>query len=322
MRFILEFKDYSERESKTRTKSLSEEEFLEILKKECSQFSFENDQLYRGTNNSFGEFGLFLESERKGTIGQYSYKDFFDDRKGYPVPRYKSLIGTTTKLGKIFASESNLYLVIPFDNAEIVFAGSPDIAIWSKKGQEFTDDLFILEKYKNNFKVPVDKLTSIRNSSTIKDYDTKLEKYGFEFFTNSNCLLLDIDKVDWLKAKMSENVSESLRNKPTYEKYLSYEDLKDIMFDITDEFSEVEWFVYNSVDSHLLKNEVSDNKFLIELINKGDNSIYKNLHFLEPKIFEILEHVSNKLELYGLQIIDSDFGETDASYEIIIGEKV
>jgi hypothetical protein len=76
MKFILEFNDYSDRESPTRTKSLSKEEFLEILKKECNQFSFNNDQLYRRTNNSFGKFGLFLEAERKGTIGQYLYKDF------------------------------------------------------------------------------------------------------------------------------------------------------------------------------------------------------------------------------------------------------
>lgn len=32
MKYILEFNDYSNRESSTRTKSLSEEEFLEILK--------------------------------------------------------------------------------------------------------------------------------------------------------------------------------------------------------------------------------------------------------------------------------------------------
>lgn len=92
MIYLLEFNDYVDRKSETRTKPLSEEEFLEILKTKCKNFSFSNDQLWRGTNKSFGDYGLYLEKERKGTIGKYNYKDFFDVRKDYIVPRYKSLI--------------------------------------------------------------------------------------------------------------------------------------------------------------------------------------------------------------------------------------
>jgi hypothetical protein len=198
MRHLVEFNDYKERESKTRTKSLNEEEFLEILKTNCKNFSFSNDQLWRGTNDSFGKFGLYLEAERKGTIGKYNYKDFFDVRKDYIVPRYKSLIGSSEFNGaEYLSSVGNVYLVIPFDNSNIVFAGAPDLALWSKLGQEFSDNLFVLETYVKGFKVPNEKLWSIFSSSKL---GKRMNGLGFEFFTNSPCLLLSKDKVDWLRS--------------------------------------------------------------------------------------------------------------------------
>ena len=134
MKFLLEFDDYKSRESETRTKPLTEEEFLEILKTNCKNFSFSNDQLWRGTNNRFGSLGLYLEAERKGTIGNFNYKDFFDVRKDYIVPRYKSLIGSTEPIGaEYLGSVGNLYLIIPFDDANIVFAGASDLALWSNQ---------------------------------------------------------------------------------------------------------------------------------------------------------------------------------------------
>ena len=323
MKFILEFNDYVNRESSTRTKSLSKEEFLKILKSECSQFSFDNDQLYRRTNKTFGEFGIFFESERKGTIGQYSYKNFFNMRKGYPVPRYKSLIGSTSLDGADhFGSDSTLYLVIPFDNSEIVFAGSPDLALWSKSKQKFTDDLFILQKYKDNFKIPISRLESIRNSSSLSSYTT-LDKYGFEFFTNSSCLLLDIKEIDWLKKELNNNNSYITENN-TYKNYLSYDELSEIMFEITDEFTELEWYVEESKYSHLLKEECSKS-FIIELTKNKEEyfGAYSNeylLYYLEPKIFSLISEISNKLAMYNLYVSASDFGETDESYELVITE--
>jgi hypothetical protein len=203
MKHLVEFNDYKERESKTRTKYLNEEEFLEILKTNCKNFSFSNDQLWRGTNDSFGKFGLYLEAERKGTIGKYNYKDFFDIRKDYIVPRYKSLIGSSEFNGaEYLSSVGNVYLVIPFDNSNIVFAGAPDLALWSKLGQEFSDNLFVLETYVKGFKVPNEKLWSIFSSSKLGSFSNKIKEknLGFEFFTNSPCLLLSKDKVDWLRS--------------------------------------------------------------------------------------------------------------------------
>lgn len=187
------------RESITRTKSVSEEEFLEMIRENCKNFSFMNDVLWRKSNRSFGDLGLFSEKERKQTIGNYNYKEFFDLRKDYPVPRYKSLIGSTSKEGAdFFGSDSDMYMVIPFDNSQIVFAGTPDLALWSKLGQEFIDNLFTMKEYSKGFQVPVDELSLIRDKSKLGSFE-KAKKLGFEFFTTSPCLLIHESKIDWLR---------------------------------------------------------------------------------------------------------------------------
>ena len=201
MKIILEFQEFIDRESRTRTKGLNEEEFLEVFRENCKNFSFDNDMLWRNSNN-FGDFGLFFEKDRNGTIGTYNYKDFFDDRKDYIVPRYKSLIGSTTKEGcEAFASTSTTYIVIPFDGANIVFSCSPDLALLSKTKQEFSDSLFLLKQYDAGFKAPVSELFDIMSNTTISSLiDTSIKKnLGFEYFTNANCLMIKEEKIGWLK---------------------------------------------------------------------------------------------------------------------------
>jgi len=195
-----DFNDFSNRESKTRTKSLTEDEFLELIRENCKNFSFMNDPLWRKSNKSFGDLGLFIESDRKGTIGSYNYKNFFDLRKEYPVPRYKSLIGSTTKEGAdYFGSDLSIYMVIPFDNSQIVFAGVPDLALWSRVKQRFTDDLFIMKEYDKNFSIPKIELEKIRDNSNLSSFSKTVDKYGFEFFTNGTCLLIHESKINWLR---------------------------------------------------------------------------------------------------------------------------
>ena len=204
MKIILEFQEFMNRESKTRTKGLNEEEFLEVFRENCKNFSFDNDMLWRNSNN-FGDFGLFFEEARSGTIGTYNYKDFFDDRKEYIVPRYKSLIGSTTKEGaKTFGSDINTYIVIPFDGANIVFGCTPDLAFLSKTKQIFSDKLFLLEKYVAGFKVPTSKLYDIMSHTTISSFtDIFVNKnLGFEYFTNANCLMIKEEKIGWLKSNI------------------------------------------------------------------------------------------------------------------------
>ena len=204
MKRILEFQDFMDRESRTRTKGLNEQEFLEVFRENCKNFSFDNDMLWRNSNN-FGDFGLFFEKDRNGTIGTYNYKDFFDDRKDYIVPRYKSLIGSTTKEGsEAFASTSTTYIVIPFDGANIVFSCSPDLALLSKMKQEFSDSLFLLKQYDAGFKAPVSELFDIMSHTAISTFtDIFVNKnLGFEYFTNANCLMIKEEKLAWLKSNI------------------------------------------------------------------------------------------------------------------------
>jgi len=204
MKRILEFKEFMDRESSTRTKGLNKEEFLEVFRENCKNFSFDNDMLWRSSNN-FGDFGLFFEEARISTIGTYNYKDFFDDRKDYIVPRYKSLIGSTTKEGAVtFGSNNNNYIVIPFDGANIVFSCSPDLALLSKTNQEFSDKLFLLKQYDVEFKSPVSELFEIMSHTTLSSYRDKFVEMnlGFEYFTNANCLMIKEDQIEWLKSNI------------------------------------------------------------------------------------------------------------------------
>lgn len=167
MKHITQFKIF---ENKTRTIPLTEEEFLDIIKKNCTQFNFKNDMLYRGCGE-IGEYALYKEAERKGTYGGgYSYKDFFDQRKDYPVPRYKSIIGSTSPIhaGVFGQVNDSVYLVIPFDNSKIIICPKVDMASGDLNAKTiWSDDMFQMKEYSSDFKV----------------------NGHFEFFTNANCLL-------------------------------------------------------------------------------------------------------------------------------------
>ncbi len=180
-------------ENKTRTSPLTEEEFLDIFKKNCTQFNFDNDMLYRGCGE-IGEYALYKETEREGTYGSsYGYHDFFNKRKDYPVPRYKSIIGSTSPLhaGVFGQNNSAVYLVIPFDNSKIVFCPCADMASGSRynsKGDIYSDDMFVMQEYSSDFKV---NRTELQIGSDL--LKSKLGKGGdvshVEFFTNANLLL-------------------------------------------------------------------------------------------------------------------------------------
>jgi len=110
----------------------------------------------------------------------------------------------------------------------------------------------------------------------------------------------------------------------TYKNYLSYDELSEIMFEITDEFTELEWYVDDSKYSHLLKEECSKS-FIIEL-TKSRKEYFDNysdeylLYYLEPKIFGLISEISNKLAMYNLYVSSSDLVATGDSYELVITE--
>lgn len=101
---------------------------------------------------------------------------------------------------------------------------------------------------------------------------------------------------------------------------ITYAELGEIMYYITDEFPNLDWSVENSLQSALI--EEDDNCFIIELYDKTIDfpSDMPVLHYIEPKVFELISDVNEQLKSYGLKVYTSDFGQTDAYYELVISK--
>ena len=99
---------------------------------------------------------------------------------------------------------------------------------------------------------------------------------------------------------------------------ITHGELDDILSEIIDEFPELSYSVENSLQSSLIK---EDNKsFVVILSCKGDMWDLPVLHYLEPKIFNIIQDIDSQLRAYDLYVSDSDFGESDAYYELVISK--
>jgi hypothetical protein len=104
---------------------------------------------------------------------------------------------------------------------------------------------------------------------------------------------------------------------------ITYNDLGEIMYYITDEFQDLDWSPEDSSHSSLI--EQDNNCFIIELWDKTTNTLpwedradMKVLYHVEPKISNLIEDVSSQLGQYELEVYTADFGSTDAYYEIVI----
>jgi hypothetical protein len=95
---------------------------------------------------------------------------------------------------------------------------------------------------------------------------------------------------------------------------VSYDDILECVYYITDEFPELDVYIEGSQHSSII--EYDKNSFIIELLNP--NNFGDGLYYLEPKIFSLIEDVNNQLSKFGLKVFASDFGSTDAYYELVI----
>ncbi len=186
-----------------RTKELSEEEFLEILNAKCKNFSFMNDLLWRGKPKKY-DLEIF-EPAYRNTKGM-TFVNFFnkiENNPDYPVVRKKSLIGGTHKENVERITEFKSYMVIPFDDSEIVFCPIIDLMGIQddpksgklKDGSPVTKDVFVKVNYTKDFKVPTSEIEIIRSRYKLRG----TRATGYEFFTSSPCLLVYDDKINWLR---------------------------------------------------------------------------------------------------------------------------
>lgn len=202
-----------------RTKELNGSDFLEVLHENCKNFSFDNSQLWR---SKYKKYNLELFTPAPRNADPLAFKDFFNEIEHntaeYPVVRKNSLIGGTDKDVCKFLVNADIYLVIPFDNSEIVFC--PIMDLWGLSddrrnvsgvnmlvdGKPIGKENFIKVNYTENFKIPLDEIkklpkakTELPKSGLIKNYNGGV---ACEFFTSSPCLLIHESKIDWLKKNL------------------------------------------------------------------------------------------------------------------------
>lgn len=238
---------------------LSEDQFLFLFKENCKNFSFDNDILYRGNGNRKEPFYLFNKHDKKrGNI--ITYVDFFNkistDMDNFPVVRNNSLIGmgggNNEKMIKFCTTISDstfVHIVIPYDNAELVFCPSPDIYILQRTKINIDKNNFVKTTYNKSFKIP----DEIKNISM--KLNTKHIEYGYEFFTTSSCLLLSINKLDWFKQNIKLN--ESKDNKLNLENFL-----EDCLLSLLDDYH-----IYHGENGNY---DTDDNSYRLWYYSSGD----------------------------------------------------
>lgn len=99
---------------------------------------------------------------------------------------------------------------------------------------------------------------------------------------------------------------------------ITYSELEECLFYITDEFPELEFWTDDSLDSSIIM--PNTNSFIVTLNHKNNEILYREivLHYLEPRIYELIKDVDSQLRKFGLRVFDADFGSNDCLYEIVI----
>lgn len=186
-------------ETLKRTEELNDSDFLDILNNNCKNFSFENTQLWRSRLKKY-DLELFTPAPRNAD--PLAFKDFFNEIEfntdEYPVVRKNSLIGGTDKAICKQLVGCDMYLVIPFDDSEIVFCPMMDMWAMSDDRRNYNGKSMMV----NGRPVSKDNFTKVSYTKNFKYLDKGKSNNGCEFFISSPCLLVHESKIDWLKENL------------------------------------------------------------------------------------------------------------------------
>ena len=99
---------------------------------------------------------------------------------------------------------------------------------------------------------------------------------------------------------------------------ITYTQLDEIMYYISDEFPNIDYMLDNTLQSSII--EPDNHTFLITLYDKSIDfpNDLPQLYYLEPNIHDCISSIDDQLRQYGLYVFGSDYGETDAYYELVI----
>jgi hypothetical protein len=182
-----------------RTEKLDQWDFLDILNENCKNFSFENTQLWRSRVKKY-DLELFTPAPRNAD--PLAFKDFFNEIEfntdEYPVVRKNSLIGGTNKEICKTLVGCDMYLVIPFDNSEIVFCPMMDMWAMSDDRRNYSGKNMMV----NGRPISKDNFTKVSYTKDFQYLDKGKSDNGCEFFISSPCLLVHESKIDWLKENL------------------------------------------------------------------------------------------------------------------------
>jgi len=206
MKFILEFNSFIDKieiaDTTSRSKPLTEEEFIEIFNTNCKNFNFDNTQLYRGVEldkNSNFFYTNPLNSDRDFKQRWIKSSDYnvklTEDPQFKDLPsRYNCLIGSTSKNGAMITFnsfwnvlEDKLFIIIPFDNTEIAVAPVFDLAGFKRMIKPVNDmerSDFELLRYTKSFNIKHESLKPIHSK---------------EIWTSGRCLLVRYTELEKLK---------------------------------------------------------------------------------------------------------------------------
>ena len=220
---ILKYDNFSEGLARTdnslpvlsRTKEINGADVLQILDENCKNFSFSNTQLWRARKRKYN-YELFKPGPRNAD--PLAFKDFFNDIANktdeYPVVRKNSLIGGTNKETCKRLVCNDVYLVIPFDDSEIVFCPTMDLWLMSDDSKKvnlqnidnLNSDMINLDGKNMTIDgraISKDDFTKVSYTENFQYLDKGKGGHGCEFFISSPCLLVHEDKIEWLKKNLN-----------------------------------------------------------------------------------------------------------------------
>ena len=184
----------------SRTKELNGADVLQILDENCKNFSFSNTQLWRARVKKYN-YELFKPAPRNSD--PLAFKDFFNDIENktdeYPVVRKNSLIGGTNKEICERIAGGDVYLVIPFDDSEIVFCPIMDMWAMGDDRRNLSGKNMLV----GGKPISKDNFTKVSYTENFKYLDKGKGGHGCEFFISSPCLLVHEDKIEWLKKNLN-----------------------------------------------------------------------------------------------------------------------
>lgn len=126
-----------------------------------------------------------------------------------------------------------------------------------------------------------------------------------------------------MKLKTFENFNPSGIVFGTTDFEITYEDLSDLLVEITDEFPEIEWMIESSRHSKII--EMCKNSFILILCHKSINDEWgfgnSSIAYIEPGIYEIIKNINSQLAAYDLYISNNDFEPfQESEYELVISK--